>query len=364
MKRELLIIIFLVVTAVLVNFSEKAEAIKFQSILEQVSQLFSHSDFSRENMTAVQRQEKFDFAVEDFSRLSLVNPFGSIEVRSKETDRITISAEITVLAAQDNVQVAEDYLEQVEIMVKSMANLLELEKRERSTRPGRIRGVIVDYLVVIPDWLDLALDNRHGSIRAADLQGDLEVTAAHCKEVILTDIGGRKTLDLAHSHLELKEYEGPVNLYSEHSEIAIEQGRGDINLDSAHDTIEITSAAGRIRLDSRHSHINLRGLTEESRFKLSHGRISLSEAEAPIRINSSFADVQLGLIAQAAGYEFDLSSKFGRIRYQAGPQIMFYKLKEEELRNEERFTARTGEGRNLIYIGTEHADVEIDLENL
>jgi len=189
--------------------------------------------------------------------------------------------------------------------------------------------VMIDYLVMVPQQLDLKIDNRYGDIYADDLEGDITLFVSN-GDLKINDIRGNAnitvsmgdaslhsvpygTLDITYSDISI-EQAGKLTINTKLSTINIEKA-SEIKLNSKRDKLYINEL-DRLAGETYFSDIWIYKLNQECNFKTSYGNLNLegiSHEFSFIDLHSEYADMNM-YFEKGSAYQLDITHKGTHLR--------------------------------------------------
>lgn len=164
-------------------------------------------------VAAAENRKEYRFTVGPGCTVSIINQYGSIEVRPSGGTLVVVSTTV--------------YSDKVEVDQNQSGNRVDLQSHLlRGATPENAR---VDYEVLVPSDAAVTLRSTSGPLRAEKLQGDLDLESASAVVEVR---------DLSNGHLRVKTLNGPVTLTNVHD--------GFVDVDSVSGEVRLISVTGRL----------------------------------------------------------------------------------------------------------------------
>lgn len=296
------------------------------SLIVAASILLPMSVFASHNFITNVHKE---FDVNRGCTFEILNRNGNITIENTFDDHITIDAYIVGKARSTSE--SEKICSKIQVSIEMADNKVTAKSEiPSSLKPSDFE---LNYVVVMPSYLDLNLMNKYGNVTIGELLGKTSIKASYGTIRIdrLDDqTNSFPVVDLAYSNGSTIEemVVGGINLA--YSDIAIHKGRAlavsskysnytvdgikSIAVESSYDNVKVRNVE-KVDLSSRYSRIDIGRLETLAHLELSYGSLtvgSLAPKFSDADISTRYADVHLG-VAGVPAYSVDLSSKFGDI---------------------------------------------------
>lgn len=243
-----------------------------------------------------ERTETRDLALRAGDRLDLSTPHGAITVRSEPGASSRLAA--TLRASGRSREEAEQVLQGYSIVVDEDDGATRVRLRGEPVRlrgdDGRLSlGAVVDYVVTVPEGVDVHADSSSGDIRVGGAVGA-------CR------------LDTRYGSIELEGAKGDVSLHSGSGDLALQSvAGGRVNVDSGYGTVRMENVtASSLRAASRSGDVVLvGGRAETIELDTGYGAVSARDVEGNVRASSRSGDVELASVRGGAVAK----SQYGRV---------------------------------------------------
>jgi len=280
-----------------------------------------------------------EFTAKQGTRLELSNKYGDIVVQTSETDQVVIDVKVTVrYPSQDR---AEKLLSYINVEFAEGADFISAkteidDKFNFSGWGGESRRFSIDYIVKMPETLDLSLSNRYGNTDLAVLKGfvDLDIkygdlraegfTRGNEKPLSTISVAyGKATIEEA-AWLDIKvRYSG--NFFINKSQALLLDGRyssvhlgtvSSVVADYGYDKLVIDEI-GKLVLETEYADIKIGKLTKKLLVNGSYGSLNIEDVPAgfeSIDTDTDYSDVNIG-INESASYKIDGYVKYGGLKF-------------------------------------------------
>ena len=278
--------------------------------------------FKVEGQVQLDKKETRSFPVSPEGQMIVTNKYGHVHCKTWSKDSIKVMSEISVNANDD--EAAESLLSSIRVDYNVFEDMVEIETIFGNSNSNFIKNYIskidpfknnkvdVNYIIYLPENLDVEIDNRFGDVLMDSFGGDLDVKVNY-GDLRFDSFSGKTEFELKFGklvgkHLEdadldLKNYNirldsaNELDISSTGSEIKIEQvnfSRVDLNRDEV-EIEKINSIKGKASL----SDIELYKVDEEIDLWMKNGSLTVEEFDdavrkVDIREESSRIDLRIG----------------------------------------------------------------------
>lgn len=297
--------------------------------------------FSAEIHTASKKIER-TFKVSPATTVDITNKYGKIHIIhwSKDSARF----EINVTARSDEKDKLKKLLDNVSfdftgtqyyvtaktIIGTNRSNFLDDLKQIRESIVSSESGVKIDYTVMLPNYVNLKIDNRYGDVYADDIKGSFNLNLTN-GDFNINSISGDTKMDvkfgngdintinnghltIAYGELEIKKAE----------QLDINSKSSKINIGKIH-VLKIQSRRDKYYIDNidflygetYFSDVWPYLLNKEISFNMKYGNLnmkSINKTFSFININSQFTDLNL-YFQKGSSYEIDITHKNNMLNF-------------------------------------------------
>ncbi len=230
------------------------------------------------------------FKLNNINHLNVIGKHAEINLQNWDKDSINVETTIEILSDKPNL--SKELLEEIEIRIVQYQNSLlvktNLDPDFSSTIPYKII-----YNIFFPKKLRLSLENSHGSVKIAEVQGGTNAVLSYCDITInnlntLNDsvknslllsyckgtlnLIGSSELNINNSELKIIEAKN-ININSEYSNLKI-QKTNNLNGNSNIDNLKL-GEVGKIKLQAFNSSIELDNFRDSALFECKKGQLKI-----------------------------------------------------------------------------------------
>lgn len=304
-KREIFIVIVVIVFGVLYNFFESGEADIF--IFDECG-IYPKGLIDRNHPVSFPQEEQ---VYNDVAGIEIENPAGEIFIKKSDNESVAVKPLIRVFHRDR--EIAKRIGEKIKISTMKDGNQVTIGIEDADNFPYKRARVYFE--VSAPPNVELKLHNgygnieikgtgkkitinvRHGDIRVLDAAGPLDIYSRH-GNVMLSNISDRVELNCQHGKTILKEL-GSLKLNCAHSQVSIVGVAGETVIDSAsYGKVEIENS-GKLSIAARHTGLKLAKIRDGVKIENSHSRIELQDVSGDIEIVSRHCPIRLARIVCA-----------------------------------------------------------------
>lgn len=333
-----------------------------------------------------------EFPANASTKLEVSNKYGKIE--TSVWDKASIKIVGTIITRAGKKSTAQDKLDMISIDISQSGNVISANTTIDSKSSGWWSGwfsgmnnaeMEINYLIHMPDYIDLNFENKYGNIYLSDLKSRVKINLKY-GNIEANNIDNDFTVNLAYSkatagtvkdltaNLAYSDYRGvqagKVNVTSKYSKFYLDQG-GDITSDSKYDTYKLGTILSLINsgayddlkiksvnsadIQTKYSGVEILSLGNNLNMDISYGSLLIDDLKTScksIDIKTKYAPVKIyGMIPSKVEidgkyFEAKLGSDFiekTRIDDKQYKQIKGFKISEK--------------GNTMIRIVTSYGDV-------
>lgn len=199
-----------------------------------------------------------------------------------------VRLEYTVTAAANDAAEAQRKAEDVEVEQTAGGGYVTLSAKANG-RPIGNDAISVDYVLQVPDGVNVRIEEGAGDIRIRGIAGDVdaEFVGGYLE---IADVRGRVAVDALHASVYLTGIAGNVDAVSRYGVTTIERTEGQVAFDSQFGDSYMYRIRGRVTGTAN------------------YGSVRLSEIEGSVQMDNRGADLQLERIRG----DMDIASELGR----------------------------------------------------
>lgn len=218
---------------------------------------------------------KISYQVDPNSRLELENKYGNIQIKNHQGN--TIEIEVTIKAWDMTEAKAQATLDRISIERAKSHRQVELEtviesQKDKSLNSYNNSGFSIDYVIKMPEQMDLELENKFGNVQLANVLGELEIEVKH---------GNFSGETLGGGEIEVKF--GNVAIQTLRRVTEIEVKHGNLQVGTA-PQLEVDQSYGSLQLGSV---MHLEG-------ELSHGSMRVEQVAVSLEWENKYGSISVG----------------------------------------------------------------------
>jgi len=239
--------------------------------------------------------------------LAIESKYGFIKVIEGTDNQIMFRIEIIGKGSSD--KLAKEYAESVTVDFSQQGDNVKAVTTFKNLSGANIERT-VNYTVVAPKRVKLALEHKYGNITLGDLTEPLNVDLKYGE--ITVDKTDRANIDIAYGKVNIASGR-QLAIDSKYSELTLGE-TGALNIDSKYDKINIRSA-NEIALETGYTDVNIGKLGKNLAVEVSYGKLDVSEistAFEKIDVRAKYTDVRLALNSSHS-FRANLAVKYGNI---------------------------------------------------
>lgn len=241
-----------------------------------------------------ERHESLIEALAAGSRFVLHNPRGSVKIETWDREEVSVNAKIN--ARGRSAEEVQRFIEAISLGLERKPEALYVNigvpPRDDFAGVGRWQ---LDFVVNLPQKLDLELRTQHGSMEVPHIDGNLVIGTRHGKSQ-LGGASGNVSVQQAHGNLEI----GPVGqalvLDSRHGQAQLATVGGSATVKNAHGNLEIGRVEGALEIESAHGNLGLAQVGGSARLQQRHGAINLESTGGDLTVDARHAPLHVGPI--------------------------------------------------------------------
>jgi hypothetical protein len=255
-----------------------------------------------------QRKESGPIAP-DVQRIDIDNQFGDVRIEPAESGEARWAWELTCWAQTK--AVAEELLQRIELQRDETADRVRWKLVLPQGPVPELRGVRSNLTLFVQPAAKVTVENRHGNVELARLEGEIEVANGHggvalsnlsamCK---VSNEHGNTTAEniqgahfsCRHGSLAVHTADGDLEIDSQHGSVEVRQVQGKLAIKNAHSRIDANDIAGRADLETAHAEMHVSGVQGGATLKNRHGLIQATEVNGPIDVENHHGGTNLSV---------------------------------------------------------------------
>ncbi|MGV8139325.1 MAG: hypothetical protein AB2L20_29370 [Mangrovibacterium sp.] len=303
-----------------------------------------------------------DFPKSQITALSMINKFGSVEIRDTGGDVVTVDAKVTVKDVSESK--ARQLLDLIMINIGTNGGLLEVETIIKDD--FRSKGnFTIDYKINIPKDRDLTVNNKYGNLVLTDLEGHGHFTIAY-GNMTAGNINPKDNspvwLDLSYGKADLGSVTnlkglikyskvfagtgGKMELETKYSGLDVKK-MNDLQLESKYDGIRIGEIS-TISANSKYTNYTVERLSRQLILDSEYGSVRIDEVTpdfSAINITNSYGGVTIGL--NGLDYRLDAECEYCDVKY-PGERFKGNRIKENQNLRINGTVGSVASGKNIV----------------
>jgi DUF4097 and DUF4098 domain-containing protein YvlB len=187
---------------------------------------------------------------------------------------------------------------------EAAAFLIKTNREDLSSKDYRFN---TDLEVYVPKKTSVQVANSFGELRAASLEGKLDLTTTHnildvrdCTGTVkasnrfadsrFVNLTGNLDVD-ARGRVYLETIKGDVNISDEYSPVEVNDVDGQVTVSNTESSITIDKVSKAVVVDARGTQIVARNLSQSLTAKTSHRRVQVSDVESNVALETQYSTV-------------------------------------------------------------------------
>jgi len=288
-----------------------------------VNGLFAKEDFAFSEEKVIQNS----FAANASFELEISNKHGDVVFETWDKDSVKIVVSIHVQS--DKLERVADLIDIIDVRFSNLTQFISATTEWGSTSSGfkmnvmkllSSQSISVDYKVMLPDGMEVSVENKFGDVVFENFSGELKVDLIHGK-LFGNKLGELKLLKLNYGHATIKELD-EADVVSKFSEISIGE-INELNLDITSGEIEIEKVqdlnivatgaqievenAGDVKLKGSFSEFEIENLGGTLDGELKFGALEVDKIATSfmgVDVKGSSTDIDLSFDQQIAFHYF------------------------------------------------------------
>lgn len=260
--------------------------------------------FDRRGQTATVHRDGDIFA--DVENIEVDNQYG--KVRIEVTDGTPgWSWELTCWA--NTVELADHFTQKIEMRVDQRPNRSSWSLVMPSRQPHRLRGVESKLTLKVPAAVEVNVRNRHGETEILGVQGGTRAYCQHGK-LQLSDLAGSIQAETSyaplsaeripgaklvnrHGSISASSVEGDLEIRNQHNQINVSHVTGALKVHNQHGSVAAGKITGPVEIDAQYTEVQLHDLDGSTRVRNSHGRISGQRLRGNLDVQTDYNAIEL-----------------------------------------------------------------------
>lgn len=340
-----------------------------------VNGLYAKEDFAFSEKKVIQKT----FAATASYELEISNKHGDVVFETWEKDSVKIIVSIQVQS--DKLERVAELIDVIDVRFSNPTEFISATTEWGSTSSGLKMNVMkllssqsisVNYKVMLPDGMEVAVDNKFGDIVFEDFSGEVKIYLVHGK-LFGNKLNEAKLLKVSYGHVTIKEMD-EADIVSKFSEISIGE-INELNLDITSGSVEVEEVkdlniaatgaqveienVGDVKLKGSFSEFEIEILRGDLYAELKYGSLEVDKVSTSfmgIDIKGSSTDVDLSFDQQIAFHYFVQMEKGKSFRIPSEGNTLDKQNESGDIKDYEGLFA-------TLPIGGEPANVSVRVKN-
>lgn len=265
------------------------------------------------------------------SKLIVDNDAGDVEVVKGEGKKVEVEANITI---RNN---DEEYAAKIAnslIDIANEGNIKVSSKASQYSNKGSIGSISIDYIIKVPDTVNVEVDNKFGDVVLRDLALSGKVDNKN-GDVTITSLGGNLVVNSSFGNIDAKNIRGKAELYLKNGEITanniekgltIENSFGDIEVNDIKELTSISNTNGKTQgnrvtgnftVESKFGDVIFSDISGSIDVDQENGNVEISGVGENVKVTDKFGDIKI----VNANKGINLNGSNGKITLETGKTI-------------------------------------------
>ena len=260
--------------------------------------------FDRRGRTATVRRDGDIFA--DVQNINVDNQYG--KVRIEVTDGTPgWSWDLTCWA--NTVELAKIFTQKTEMRVDQRPNRSSWLLVMPGGPSQRLRGVESKLTLKVPAAVKVNVRNRYGETEILGVQGGTHARCGHGK-LQLSDLAGNVDAETSyaplsaervpgaklvnrHGSITATNVEGDLEIRGQHNQISVSHVKGTLKAYNRHGSVAASKIAGPVEIDVLYTEVQLRDLDGSTRVRNQHGKITGQRLRGNLDVQTNYGTIEL-----------------------------------------------------------------------
>ena len=246
-----------------------------------------------------EREVSETYPLERGSTLNLETPRGSISVAGWDRDEVGVRMRVTAQAPTSAAasSMAEAVILESETGASSLTLHPELSSHQASQVPdGRAQ---LDFQLMVPRQVNLALDNQHGELKLEALGGEAKLVNRH-GPTTADSFSGSLFIDQAHGPVNVTDSGADLKLRALHAGVEVEGVGGEASVECSHGPAKVASVKGSLTLNASHGSAQVSGVRGNLCASHNHGSLKVQDVDGDVVARNSHGGIALARVGGSA----------------------------------------------------------------
>jgi len=248
----------------------------------------------------VEKEKKIsrNYKVSSSTELRIDNRFGRVHIDTWDKDEIDIV--VSILVDKRTEKDADRMLERIDVVIDDSDpdRLISFKTTIGSGGGGGSDNFRINYQVSMPKNNNLDLENKHGEIYLADINGRVRIKMEHGR-IKTENMTGRVNINLSFGDGRIKSIGGGSMEIRHFGRLTV-GSLGDVSIDAAHSNMDIESGE-RVEIYAQHGTFSMGKLNYLSG-KFAHSDLEIDEINRSLELQTQHMDLEV----RKVGKDFEL----------------------------------------------------------
>lgn len=258
---------------------------------------------------------KKEFSIASNGTCSISNMYGAIELKTWEKNKVKVDVLISIKA--DSESSANSSLENIKISFEHSNDWVsaKTEIQEKMSKWNSSKNLSIDYLIYLPNSLNLELSNKYGDVSIPTCLGNVTIDIKH-GDIFINNVKGEFDLVLGYGNLTAKDI-NKLNASVSYADVTIARIKS-IDLNSRYSDYKLPIAKKMV-LNSKYDDFTL-GQVDEFDCEAKYTDFKIGKCEE-LFIEAEFSDLDIDQLKNGAKFNmrygqaniFSLAKGFGNV---------------------------------------------------
>lgn len=280
-------------------------------------------------------------------RLVIENDFGKVHIEVTDASP-QWSWDLTCWA--NTAGQAQEFTQQIQLQIDQQEDQHTWTLLLPEPPVPELRGVESNLTLAVPAAVQVEVANRFGPTEIRGVQGGTVVRAEH-GEVQLGQLGGQVTAATSFDPLKA-EHIGGGRLENRHGTINAIGVGGDLEVDCEHGDVSVGRVAGKLKVENKHGEVVAKQIAEGAEIRTSFDEIRATDVDGDVMLRNQHGKIS----AQGVKGNVDAETEFGRIELQSSGAEVLCKNRHGGI-----ILTLTGSGLRRVQAETSFSDLELNV---
>lgn len=250
--------------------------------------------FSNNSKYRTELNKSLTIDTEGKNNLIVSNNLGNIHIEKSTGNSVEVEAKITVM--NNDEEYAKSLQDSIIKVEKSSSIKIFAESNSSLNAGNRIQNITVNYLIKVPQNLNIEVENKFGKVEVSDVKGDAKISNSN-GDIIVSRITGSLNTEVRF---------GKTNVNSVAGDVKIDASNGDVTIENIGGKVDVNNKFGRIDILETAKGINVSN---------SNGDILINNSKSfnsDVTVENKFGKISLNIPENQEGH-YKCYTKFGNI---------------------------------------------------